>query len=112
MTLILLDHAKSLSYCRRTFLISIHYRNKKAEALQKIGFGTVVSHSKDGVLSGTGVLWTLSDKNNNSTKVLENKISTQNSEIHVDVSKLVKGAYFVIISDENNSKTTKTVLIK
>ena len=51
------------------------FDTKKAEALQKIGFGTVVSHSKDGVLSGTGVLWTLSDKNNNSTKVLENKIS-------------------------------------
>ena len=50
--------------------------------------------------------------NVNGRKVLENKISTQKSEIHVDVSKLVKGAYFVIISDENNSKTTKTVLIK
>ncbi|MDP5106963.1 MAG: T9SS type A sorting domain-containing protein [Polaribacter sp.] len=49
--------------------------------------------------------------NVNGRKVLENKISTQKSEINVDVSKLAKGAYFVIISDSNNSKTTKTVLI-
>ncbi|WP_339662860.1 chondroitinase-B domain-containing protein [uncultured Polaribacter sp.] len=49
--------------------------------------------------------------NVNGRKVLENKINTQKSEINVDVSKLAKGAYFVIISDNNNSKTTKTVLI-
>ena len=50
MTLILLDHAKSLSYCRRTFQISIHYRNKKAEALQPLLYHplkslTAVMHS-------------------------------------------------------------------
>ncbi|SDS28918.1 Por secretion system C-terminal sorting domain-containing protein [Polaribacter sp. KT25b] len=48
----------------------------------------------------------------NGKKVFETKIDTQKSEINMDVSKLAKGAYFVLISDNNNSKTSKTVIIK
>jgi poly(beta-D-mannuronate) lyase len=50
--------------------------------------------------------------NVNGRMVLENKIANQKSEINMDVSKLAKGAYFVVISDSNNFKTSKTVLIK
>ena len=53
----------------------LSFDTKKANALQKIGFGSVVSHSKDGILSGTGVLWTLNTSKNNSFRVLEDKIS-------------------------------------
>lgn len=37
----------------------------KAEALRKIGFGAALSHRKDGIARGTGVLVALADKNEN-----------------------------------------------
>lgn len=50
--------------------------------------------------------------NVNGRMVLETKIENQKSEINMDLSKLAKGTYFVLISDNNNAKTSKTVLIK
>ena len=50
--------------------------------------------------------------NVNGRKVLESKINNQKSDISIDVSKLSKGAYFVVISENNNSKTSKTIIIK
>lgn len=50
--------------------------------------------------------------NLNGKKVLEAKVQNKKSEINMDVSKLAKGTYFVVISDSNNSKTSKTIIIK
>ena len=45
-------------------------------------------------------------------KVLETKINNQNSDISVNVSQLAKGAYFVVISEHNSLKTSKSIIIK
>ncbi|WP_343329257.1 chondroitinase-B domain-containing protein [Polaribacter staleyi] len=50
--------------------------------------------------------------NINGKKVLESKNNQQKTAVTVDVSKLSKGTYFVVISDINNAKTSKTVIIK
>ncbi|WP_341221923.1 chondroitinase-B domain-containing protein [Polaribacter atrinae] len=50
--------------------------------------------------------------NANGRKVLESKNDQQKSAINIDVSKLAKGTYFVVISDDNNAKTSKTIIIK
>jgi imidazolonepropionase-like amidohydrolase len=42
---------------------------KKREALQKAGFGVVLSHHKDGIIRGTGVLTSLSAKTENETVI-------------------------------------------
>jgi hypothetical protein len=45
-------------------------------------------------------------------KVLETKIDTQSEIINIDVSKLAKGSYFVVISENNGLKTSKNILVK
>jgi len=54
---------------------NLNYESKSAEKLRAIGFGTVLSHHNDGVVAGTGLLWTLNDDENNATRILNNKIS-------------------------------------
>ena len=54
---------------------NLNYENKNAEKLRAAGFGTVLSHFNDGVIAGTGLLWTLNDEGNNATRILNNKIS-------------------------------------
>ncbi len=54
---------------------NLNYESKSAEKLRAIGFGTVLSHHNDGVIAGTGLLWTLNDDGNNATRILNNKIS-------------------------------------
>lgn len=54
---------------------NLSYENKNAEKLRAAGFGTVLSHFNDGVIAGTGLLWTLNDDANNATRILNNKIS-------------------------------------
>lgn len=45
-------------------------------------------------------------------KILETKIDTQKEIINIDVSKLAKGSYFVMISEKNGLKTSKNILVK
>jgi phosphomevalonate kinase len=52
-----------------------NYDSKTAESLRKIGFGTILSHHNDGIIAGTGLLWTLNDNVNNATRVINNKVS-------------------------------------
>ena len=54
---------------------NLKYDDKAAGSLREIGFGTVVSHSNDGVIAGTGLLWTLNDTDNNAKRILNTKIS-------------------------------------
>ena len=54
---------------------NINYDEKTAKELRDIGFGTVISHLNDGVIAGTGLLWTLNDSNNNAVRILNPKIS-------------------------------------
>lgn len=49
--------------------------SKKAEDLRKVGFGTVLSHSKDGIVRGSGVLLTLTDESANKA-MLKGKASS------------------------------------
>ena len=54
---------------------NLKYDSKAAEKLRNVGFGTVISHFNDGVIAGTGTLWTLNDDSNNSIRILQNKVS-------------------------------------
>jgi imidazolonepropionase-like amidohydrolase len=54
---------------------NLSYDTKTAASLRNIGFGTVVSHHNDGVIAGTGLLWTLNDEDNNAKRILNTKIS-------------------------------------
>lgn len=54
---------------------NLKYDSKTAEKLRNVGFGTVISHLNDGVIAGTGTLWTLNDDENNATRILQNKVS-------------------------------------
>jgi imidazolonepropionase-like amidohydrolase len=54
---------------------NLNYDSKTAEKLRNVGFGTVISHLNDGVVAGTGTLWTLNDGENNATRILQKKIS-------------------------------------
>lgn len=54
---------------------NLNYESKNAEKLRAIGFGTVVSHFNDGIIAGTGLLWTLNDDGNNASRILNHKIS-------------------------------------
>ena len=65
------DHIKS-DYNAKD---NISYDEKTAKELRDIGFGTVISHLNDGVIAGTGLLWTLNDSNNNGVRILNSKIS-------------------------------------
>lgn len=52
-----------------------NYDIKSAKSLKETGFGTVLSHNNDGIIAGTGFLWTLNDNKTNAYRVLDNKIS-------------------------------------
>lgn len=54
---------------------NLAYDDKTAKELREIGFGTVLSHLNDGVVAGTGVLWTLNDNESNATRIVNKKIS-------------------------------------
>ena len=54
---------------------NLNYDSKNAEKLREIGFGTVLSHHNDGVIAGTGLLWTLNDEGSNASRIINNKIS-------------------------------------
>ncbi|WP_291115657.1 amidohydrolase family protein [Flavobacterium sp. UBA6135] len=54
---------------------NVTYDAKSAAGLREIGFGTVVSHNSDGIIAGTGLLWTLNDADNNATRILNQKVS-------------------------------------
>ncbi|NJM80824.1 MAG: hypothetical protein HC854_16650 [Flavobacterium sp.] len=52
---------------------NLKYDTKSAGSLREIGFGTVVSHHNDGVVAGTGLLWTLNDTDSNAKRILKYK---------------------------------------
>lgn len=54
---------------------NINYDEKAAKDLRETGFGTVLSFNNDGIVAGTGLLWTLNDIENNGVRILNNKIS-------------------------------------
>ncbi len=54
---------------------NLAYESKTATSLREIGFGTVLSHNNDGVIAGTGILWTLNDQSNNATRIIDQKAS-------------------------------------
>ncbi|WP_130734563.1 amidohydrolase family protein [Flavobacterium sp. J27] len=54
---------------------NLKYDDKAAASLREIGFGTVVSHHNDGIIAGTGLLWTLNDTDNNAKRILNTKVS-------------------------------------
>ncbi|WP_338409877.1 amidohydrolase family protein [uncultured Flavobacterium sp.] len=54
---------------------NLSYETKDAEKLRAAGFGTVLSHQNDGIIAGTGILWTLNDEGTNANRVLNTKIS-------------------------------------
>lgn len=54
---------------------NLKYDAKSAESLREIGFGTIVSHHNDGIIAGTGLLWTLNDDDNNAKRILNTKVS-------------------------------------
>ncbi len=54
---------------------NLNYDEKTAKDLRETGFGTVLSFNNDGIVAGTGLLWTLNDVENNGTRILNNKIS-------------------------------------
>jgi hypothetical protein len=55
--------------------------DSKAKPLREIGFGTVLSHVKDGIARGTGVVVTLTDENDNFA------IVKQKASAHYSLSK-------------------------
>ena len=54
---------------------NVSYESKSATAMREIGFGTVLSHYNDGIIAGTGLLWTLNDQTTNTFRVLDQKSS-------------------------------------
>ena len=54
---------------------NLSYDTKAAGSLREAGFGTVLSHHNDGVIAGTGLLWTLNDFGTNADRMLKDKIS-------------------------------------
>lgn len=54
---------------------NLEYSTKEAKELRNQGFGTVLSHHNDGVIAGTGLLWTLNDNANNAFRIINTKIS-------------------------------------
>ncbi len=54
---------------------NLNYDNKIAKDLRDLGFGTILSHHHDGLIGGTGTLWTLNDNDNNNIRILNSKAS-------------------------------------
>ena len=54
---------------------NLNYDEKAAKEFRETGFGTVLSFNNDGIVAGTGLLWTLNDKDTNGFRILNNKIS-------------------------------------
>ena len=54
---------------------NLSYDQKAAGGLREAGFGTVLSHHNDGVIAGTGLLWTLNDFGTNADRMLKDKVS-------------------------------------
>lgn len=54
---------------------NLNYDEKTAKNLREAGFGTILSHHNDGVIAGTGLLWTLNDFGTNATRILKDKVS-------------------------------------
>ena len=54
---------------------NLNYDEKAAKELRETGFGTVLSFNNDGIVAGTGLLWTLNDTDTNGFRILNNKIS-------------------------------------
>ena len=50
---------------------NVTYDAKIAASYREIGFGTVLSHHNDGIIAGTGVLWTFNDNVTNAFRVLD-----------------------------------------
>ncbi len=65
------DHIKSDYNAYENFT----YDSKSATSLRELGFGTVLSHTNDGIIAGTGILLTLNDKSENSVRILDQKAS-------------------------------------
>ena len=54
---------------------NLEYSSKDAKELRNVGFGTVLSHHNDGIIAGTGLLWTLNDNSSNAYRILNTKVS-------------------------------------
>jgi imidazolonepropionase-like amidohydrolase len=54
---------------------NLSYDEKVAKDLRDTGFGTVLSFNNDGIVAGTGLLWTLNDGETNGNRILNKKIS-------------------------------------
>ena len=54
---------------------NLSYDTKAAKSLREVGFGTILSHHSDGVIAGTGLLWTLNDFGTNADRMLKDKVS-------------------------------------
>ena len=54
---------------------NLSYDEKVAKELRETGFGTVLSFNNDGIIAGTGLLWTLNDGETNGNRILNKKIS-------------------------------------
>ncbi|MBV2196474.1 MAG: amidohydrolase family protein, partial [Flavobacterium sp.] len=54
---------------------NLSYDTKTAGSLREAGFGTILSHHSDGVIAGTGLLWTLNDFGTNADRMLKDKVS-------------------------------------
>ena len=54
---------------------NLNYDEKAAGSLREVGFGTILSHHNDGVIAGTGLLWTLNDFGTNADRIVKDKVS-------------------------------------
>lgn len=54
---------------------NLKYNEKESNTLKGIGFGAVVSHHNDGIIAGTGILWTLNDNTSNASRIINTKVS-------------------------------------
>ena len=54
---------------------NLGFEEKNAGHLREAGFGTVLSHHSDGVIAGTGILWTLNENGGNANRIIKDKAS-------------------------------------
>ena len=54
---------------------NLNYDKKEAANFREIGFGTVLSQNNDGIIAGTGLIWTLNDDEKNEIRILKDKAS-------------------------------------
>ena len=54
---------------------NLGFEEKNAGLLREAGFGTVLSHHSDGVIAGTGILWTLNENGGNANRIIKDKAS-------------------------------------